>query len=160
METCPFWGMPGQAYLHFGEVSRRLLEPPMNRILRTEPQRLTKPAGLGLGERLRRLRVAAGLTQGELAGDRFSKEYVSQIERGKTRPTPETVEWLAKRPGGDPALLSPGGSAGDRGHERGRARSPPPCRRGLGADGGGRRPDGDRPAARSACARRGQHVHR
>ena len=40
-----------------------------------------------LGDRLRQLRVAAGLTQTDLAGDRFSKEYISQIERGKTRPT-------------------------------------------------------------------------
>ena len=53
--------------------------------------RTTRPAvatGLRLGERLRQLRVGAGLTQSELAGERFSKEYVSQIERGKTRPTP------------------------------------------------------------------------
>jgi len=50
-----------------------------------------------LGERVRQLRVAAGLTQTDLAGDRFSKEYVSQIERGKTRPTRETLEWLAGR---------------------------------------------------------------
>ena len=35
-----------------------------------------------LGERLRQLRTAAGLTQSDLAGDRFSKEYVSHIERG------------------------------------------------------------------------------
>ena len=35
------------------------------------------------------------MTQTDLAGDRFSKEYVSQIERGKTRPTRETIEWLA-----------------------------------------------------------------
>jgi transcriptional regulator with XRE-family HTH domain len=47
-----------------------------------------------LGDRVRQLRVAAGLTQTELAGTRFSKEYVSQIERGKTRPTRETIEWL------------------------------------------------------------------
>ena len=49
------------------------------------------PAGARLGERLRQLRVAAGLTQTDLAGERFSKEYVSQIERGKTRPTRETI---------------------------------------------------------------------
>ena len=41
-----------------------------------------------LADRLRSLRLAAGLTQSQLAGERFSKEYVSQIERGKTRPTP------------------------------------------------------------------------
>src|SRR4051812_50031989 len=48
-----------------------------------------------LGDRVRQLRVSAGLTQTDLAGTRFSKEYVSQIERGKTRPTRETIEWLA-----------------------------------------------------------------
>jgi transcriptional regulator with XRE-family HTH domain len=68
-----------------------------------------------LGDRLRLLRVAAGLTQTELAGDRFSKEYVSQIERGKTRPTAETVEWLAGRLNVDPSFLSSGVSTDERG---------------------------------------------
>ncbi|HEU5362590.1 MAG TPA: tetratricopeptide repeat protein [Gaiellaceae bacterium] len=67
-----------------------------------------------LGERLRQLRVAAGLTQTELAGDRFSKEYISQIERGKTRPTTETVEWLALRLGVDAGFLASGVSADER----------------------------------------------
>jgi tetratricopeptide (TPR) repeat protein len=71
--------------------------------------------GARLGDRLRLLRVAAGLTQTELAGDRFSKEYVSQIERGKTRPTVETVEWLAQRLDVDPAFLSSGVSTDERG---------------------------------------------
>src|SRR2546428_4737733 len=70
--------------------------------------------GNRLGERLRQLRVSAGLTQTDLAGDRFSKEYVSQIERGKTRPTQETVQWLAKRLGVDPSFLSNGVSSGER----------------------------------------------
>src|SRR6188768_3097093 len=70
--------------------------------------------GARLGDRLRLLRVAAGLTQTELAGDRFSKEYVSQIERGKTRPTPETVEWLASRLDVDPAFLLSGVSTDER----------------------------------------------
>jgi transcriptional regulator with XRE-family HTH domain len=68
-----------------------------------------------VGERLRSLRVAAGLTQSELAEGRFSKEYVSQIERGKTRPTAETLEWLAERLGVDPAYLGSGVSAEERG---------------------------------------------
>src|SRR6266508_3539556 len=72
-------------------------------------------AGLRLGERLRQLRVAAGMTQTALAGDRFSKEYVSQIERGKTRPTRETVEWLAGRLGVDASFLANGVSADERG---------------------------------------------
>jgi tetratricopeptide (TPR) repeat protein len=70
--------------------------------------------GTRLGERLRQLRVSAGLTQSELAGDRFSKEYVSQIERGKTRPTQETIEWLAARLGVDPSFLASGVSADER----------------------------------------------
>jgi tetratricopeptide (TPR) repeat protein len=69
----------------------------------------------GLGERLRTLRVNAGLTQTDLAGERFSKEYVSQIERGKTRPTQETIEWLAQQLGVDPGFLASGVSADERG---------------------------------------------
>src|SRR3954463_3491096 len=64
-----------------------------------------------LGERLRQLRVAAGLTQTDLAGQRFSKEYISQIERGKTRPTNETIQWLALRLGVDAGFLQSGVSA-------------------------------------------------
>ena len=72
-------------------------------------------AGLRLGERLRQLRVAASITQTDLAGDRFSKEYVSQIERGKTRPTRETIDWLAQRLGVDASFLANGVSADERG---------------------------------------------
>jgi tetratricopeptide (TPR) repeat protein len=67
-----------------------------------------------LGERVRALRVSAGLTQTQLAGERFSKEYISQIERGKTRPTSSTIAWLADRLGVDPALLSSGISTEER----------------------------------------------
>ena len=67
-----------------------------------------------LGERLRQLRVAAGFTQTDLAGDRFSKEYISQIERGKTRPTSETIEWLGLRLGVDAGFLASGVSADER----------------------------------------------
>src|SRR6478609_82394 len=70
--------------------------------------------GVRLGERLRQLRVAAGLTQTELAGDRCSKEYVSQIERGKTRPTTETIEWLAERLGVDAGFLASGVATDER----------------------------------------------
>src|SRR5918997_7139577 len=65
-------------------------------------------AGLRLGERLRQLRVAAGMTQTELAGERFSKEYVSQIERGKTSPTAETIAWIANRLGVDSGYIAHG----------------------------------------------------
>jgi len=79
----------------------------------TRPQETQN--GSEVGERLRSLRVAAGLTQSQLADGRFSKEYVSQIERGKTRPTGETLEWLAEKLDVDPAYLLGGVSAEERG---------------------------------------------
>jgi tetratricopeptide (TPR) repeat protein len=85
--------------------------------MRETTSRTTRRAnaeGVRLGERLRQLRVAAGLTQSELAGDRFSKEYVSQIERGKTRPTTETIEWLAERLGVDSGFLASGVATDER----------------------------------------------
>src|SRR6188508_2265721 len=83
-----------------------------SRTTRTTP---AIPRGSRLGERLRQLRVSAGLTQSELAGDRFSKEYVSQIERGKTRPTGETIAWLASRLNTDAGYLAHGVSTDERG---------------------------------------------
>jgi tetratricopeptide (TPR) repeat protein len=67
-----------------------------------------------LGERIRALRVAAGFTQTELAGERCSKEYISQIERGKTRPTDATVAWLAERLGVEAGFLASGVSTEER----------------------------------------------
>jgi tetratricopeptide (TPR) repeat protein len=81
----------------------------------TPLQRSARPAASRLGERVRQLRVAAGMTQTDLAGDRFSKEYVSQIERGKTRPTAETISWLANRLGVDAGYIANGVSVDERG---------------------------------------------
>jgi tetratricopeptide (TPR) repeat protein len=61
------------------------------------------------------LRTAAGLTQSELAGGRFTKEYLSQIERGKTRPTSQTLVWLAAQLGVDPGYLERGAGTEERG---------------------------------------------
>src|SRR6476469_3461197 len=76
--------------------------------------RRTTHSGNRLGERVRQLRVSAGLAQTDLAGTRFSKEYVSQIERGKTRPTRETIEWLAHRLCVDTDFLQHGVSTDER----------------------------------------------
>jgi tetratricopeptide (TPR) repeat protein len=89
--------------------------PPLNTTATHQQRTAAAQTALRLGERLRQLRVAAGMTQTELAGDRFSKEYVSQIERGKTRPTRETIAWLAGRLGVDAAYLANGVSADERG---------------------------------------------
>src|SRR6185295_11386742 len=67
-----------------------------------------------VGQRVRSLRVAAGLTQTQLAGTRFSKEYISQIERGKTRPTEATIRWLAEQLQVDPRFLASGVSTEER----------------------------------------------
>jgi tetratricopeptide (TPR) repeat protein len=83
--------------------------------IRQQQRASAAQAGLRLGERLRQLRAAASMTQTDLAGDRFSKEYVSQIERGKTRPTHETIDWLAQRLGVDAGFLANGVSADERG---------------------------------------------
>src|ERR671910_2643982 len=92
-------------------------QSPMRRTTDLPAPTRTAPrsTGLKLGERVRQLRMSAAMTQTELAGDRFSKEYVSQIERGKTRPTSETVELLAQRLDVDPAFLSNGVSTDERG---------------------------------------------
>src|SRR5204862_3762521 len=73
-----------------------------------------RPLGKQLGERLRALRIAAGLTQTDVAGGRFSKEYISQIERGKTRPTEATVSWLAERLSVESVFLAAGISTEER----------------------------------------------
>ena len=64
--------------------------------------------GDSLGDRVRELRLQRGLTQEELAGARFTKEYLSQIERGVSRPTRTTIFWLAARLGADPTFLETG----------------------------------------------------
>jgi tetratricopeptide (TPR) repeat protein len=80
----------------------------------SETATTSTPGGARLGERLRALRIAAGLTQTALAEGRFSKEYISQIERGKTRPTDVTIAWLAERLNVDPGFLSVGVSSEER----------------------------------------------
>ena len=80
----------------------------------TAPAIASGAPSVRLGERMRSLRVAAGLTQTELAGGKFSKEYISQIERGKTRPTESTIAWLADRLSVDPAFLAVGVSTEER----------------------------------------------
>ena len=78
------------------------------------PVRARPVDGDGLGARVREARQAVGLSQSRLAGGRFSKEYISQIERGKTRPTVETLAWLAEQLGVDAAYLSSGVSGAER----------------------------------------------
>ncbi|MGN6380849.1 MAG: tetratricopeptide repeat protein [Gaiellales bacterium] len=60
-------------------------------------RRTSAPTAIGM--RVRELRVGAGLTQAELGGTRFTKEYVSQVELGKTKPSDAAIAWFAERLG-------------------------------------------------------------
>ena len=55
----------------------------------------------GIGRRMLELRVQQGLTQTELAGDRFTRAYVSSIEGGKRTPSPAAAGYFAARLGTD-----------------------------------------------------------
>jgi tetratricopeptide (TPR) repeat protein len=62
---------------------------------------------------VRCVRVERGLTQQELAGVYCTKEYISQIERGRTRPTAEMLARLAERLAVDAEYLERGVSSVD-----------------------------------------------
>ncbi|MDI3417577.1 helix-turn-helix domain-containing protein [Streptomyces luteolus] len=53
----------------------------------------------GIGPRLLRLRTVEGATQAHLAGDSFTRAYVSSIEAGKRTPSPRAVAHFADRLG-------------------------------------------------------------
>src|SRR4051812_13837721 len=57
----------------------------------------TEGTSVGFGQRLRQLRLAKGLAQGDLAGDGISPSYVSLLESGKRAPTSSVVAALADR---------------------------------------------------------------
>src|SRR4026208_1672386 len=123
----------GQNMTYLGDIEGRTLAPKSSirftsqgasmprASVTTQIRTAAQPGSARLGERVRQLRVAAGLTQTDLAGERFSKEYVSQIERGKTRPTRETIEWLAAKLGVDARFLERRGPPAQRRAGRGRA---------------------------------------
>lgn len=52
-----------------------------------------------LGQRLRKARLEAGLSQRQLCGDTITRNMLSQIENGSARPSMVTLEYLAKQLG-------------------------------------------------------------
>jgi transcriptional regulator with XRE-family HTH domain len=64
---------------------------------------LQQPA---FGRRLRQLRAARGLSQTALAGDGMSTGYLSRLETGARRPTPQATTYLAERLGVPPDDLA------------------------------------------------------
>ena len=51
-----------------------------------------------IGARIRRRDKRASLTQQQLAGDRYTKAYVSALETGITRPSMVALNYLAETP--------------------------------------------------------------
>lgn len=62
-------------------------------------RRASKEELANFGRRLRELRTAAGWTQAELAGERFSHAYISVLEAGRREPSRAAVSYLAMRLG-------------------------------------------------------------
>jgi len=53
------------------------------------------PLANSIGARIRQARLQAGLTQQQLAGDRYSKAYVSALESGSSKPSMAALNFLA-----------------------------------------------------------------
>ena len=54
---------------------------------------------MGLGQRLKQARLAAGLSQRQLCGDAITRNMLSQIENGSAKPSMDTLKLLAGRLG-------------------------------------------------------------
>jgi transcriptional regulator with XRE-family HTH domain len=55
------------------------------------------PLARAIGVRLRQARLKAGLTQQQLAGERYTKAYVSALENGLSKPSMAALNYLAAR---------------------------------------------------------------
>jgi len=58
-----------------------------------------RPLANAIGQRLRQARLAAGLTQQQLAGDRYTKAYISALENGIAKPSMAALNYIAPRLG-------------------------------------------------------------
>jgi transcriptional regulator with XRE-family HTH domain len=72
--------------------------------------RATTESGETLGARIRRLRLAKGLSQKQLAGPGVDDSYISLIEGNRRRPSLEVLGQIAGRLGVDPHYLKTGSS--------------------------------------------------
>lgn len=60
---------------------------------------------LRIGTRIRAARLAAGLTQQQLADGRYTKAYISALEQGHTRPSMAALDFIAERLGLPPSTF-------------------------------------------------------
>ncbi|GAC1455867.1 MAG: hypothetical protein NVSMB8_01780 [Candidatus Limnocylindrales bacterium] len=85
--------------------------------VRTVHQKAKGPVDPRPGERVRALRLARGMTQGTLAGDDFTKGFISLVETGRTRMSLRAAEIIAGRLGTTVADLLAAGPGGDKARE-------------------------------------------
>jgi tetratricopeptide (TPR) repeat protein len=64
-------------------------------------------SGATLAERVRALRLARSMSQAELGGDRLTKAFISHVESGRSRLSPESARYLAERLGVPVSVLDP-----------------------------------------------------
>jgi transcriptional regulator with XRE-family HTH domain len=63
------------------------------------------PLANAIGARIKKARTAAGLTQSALAGERYTKAYISALEHGQAKPSMAALSYLAPRLGTTAASL-------------------------------------------------------
>lgn len=73
----------------------------MERTVRTRRRVVVDESALAraIGGRIKQRRTAAGLTQAALAGDRYTKAYISALEHGLAKPSMAALNYLAPRLG-------------------------------------------------------------
>ncbi len=71
----------------------------MPRVSRTRPRIDDTPLARDMGERLKKARLSAGLTQQQLAEGRYTKAYISALENGLSRPSMAALNYLSGRLG-------------------------------------------------------------
>ena len=77
----------------------------MARVSSTRPRVDDSPLARQIGGRLRAARLAAGLTQQQLADGRYTKAYVSALENGLSRPSMVALNFFSDRLGIAPSKL-------------------------------------------------------
>jgi transcriptional regulator with XRE-family HTH domain len=69
-----------------------------------------RPKDVPIGEKIRRARLEAGLTQAQLAGTVVAPRTISRIERGQVRPSRLVLSYIARRVGKTVQGLTGGGA--------------------------------------------------
>lgn len=70
---------------------------PITRAAKSPPR--IRPIDPGPGERIRHARLSRGLTQRQLAGERYTASYISALEKGLTRASVAALDYLSERLG-------------------------------------------------------------